>query len=394
MKHFYIFASMLAAALTVQAQQSYDIRLTQLASEDEAEIEEFTYNSRGLMETRSYVNYLASLYLIDTNTYNELGQLVSISTKQDLSYSYDPDQMIPIYRIDYQYDEKGRIIMRENANADNGEMIPSARIIYTYNDNGQMVREDTYWADELDAPFYYVLKSYNSRGQLTKEVEYQQDWAVRDIYNMMGQILYDYNTDGTLAKRTSYYVANTAYPEESLTLSNSERYTFEDGDIVSFDLLSATGFVNSRITFTYDTSVSADRIYYPYTPENSISYIELCKHKRLTEDVWASDINTGELTFSHTFNYSYEENPDGIHQAIGDNRPMTLNYNGQSRELNVNGAAIGANVRVVNAAGQTVKMTDVNADSRIDLSGLAAGTYIAVMHKPGCSPTAQKFIVR
>ena len=159
MKHFYIFASMLAAALTVQAQQSYDIRLTQLASEDEAEIEEFTYNSRGLMETRSYVNYLASLYLIDTNTYNELGQLVSISTKQDLSYSYDPDQMIPIYRIDYQYDEKGRIIMRENANADNGEMIPSARIIYTYNDNGQMVREDTYWADELDAPFYYVLKS-------------------------------------------------------------------------------------------------------------------------------------------------------------------------------------------------------------------------------------------
>ena len=73
---------------------------------------------------------------------------------------------------------------------------------------------------------------------------------------------------------------------------------------------------------------------------------------------------------------------------------MTLNYNGQSRELNVNGAAIGTNVRVVNAAGQTVKMTDVNADSRIDLSGLAAGTYIAVMHKPGCSPTAQKFIIR
>ena len=79
---------------------------------------------------------------------------MSIYTKQDLTYSYDPDQMIPIYRIDYKYDEEGRLIMRENANADNGEMIPSARITYTYNDKGQMEREDTYWADELDAPCY------------------------------------------------------------------------------------------------------------------------------------------------------------------------------------------------------------------------------------------------
>lgn len=394
MRKFYLFASMFAVVFAAQAQQDYDIRLIQTATSNEVEIEDFTYNDRGLMETRTYTNYLEALYLFDTHSYNELGQLVSITTEQDLSYSFDPTQLVPVYRIDYTYDEQGRIIVRENANAENGEMYPSARIVFTYDASGRLTREDTYWADEPDAPFYYVVKNYNSRGQLIKEVEYQQDWSVKGLYNLMGQLLYDYNIDGTLAKRSFYNATSTSNPEESLSLSNSEHFEYKDGDLTGYELHSGTGFVINRIEFNIDTSITADRIYYPYTMENSISRADLAKHKRLTEDVWSGDTNTGKLVLSHTINYTYEENPNGIRQIIGDNRPMNLTFDIHSRELNVSGADAGTSIRVVNAAGQTVKTAEMNNDSKVSLSDLPAGTYIAVVRKPGSTSTAQKFIVR
>ena len=98
--------------------QSVDEKLVGIQSSDDLEFYQFEYTDFFKIQTQSYKDIYNGMLSMDFHTYNEKNQLVSILTRQDLDHSYDPENLTDACRVDYQYDEQGNLVIRDNFNRD------------------------------------------------------------------------------------------------------------------------------------------------------------------------------------------------------------------------------------------------------------------------------------
>lgn len=395
MKHYLLLSSLFALSASAQAPKEV---LFSLGSSDQLEYTEFTYNEFSKVLTRTYIEYSESLLCVDTHTYDDKQQLTSILTEQDLTGGLDFEKLQPACRVDYQYDERGNRIGRDNFNRRNGQLEHSAHIAYNYDEDNRLVSEEQFWAFDPEAPFFRIVYTYNEEGQRVSAEEFQQDWFEKDVYKFSGRLEYYYDDEGRLDQTAYFYVTgrDAETGEDYVELMNTEQYYYSAaGDVSKHEVLSASGKVTNRETYYYDEDVPVEDVAYPATPEYVIGQLQYAKHKVTREEIFGTNLNTGELTYSHSMVYNYEPNTVGIDRVQADANGLTVDYNAESRSLRLEGNADGASVRIVSASGQTLLSTaTATGEHSISTGELTPGTYIAIVHKPGQGTVAQKFMVR
>lgn len=395
MKHYLLLSSLIALSASAQTPKEVLVSVT---TSDELEYTEFTYNEFSKVLTRTYIEYSESLLCVDTHTYDDKQQLTSILTEQDLTGGLDFEKLQPACRVDYQYDERGNRIGRDNFNRRNGQLEHSAHIAYNYDDDNRLLSEEQFWAFDPEAPFFRIVYTYNEKGQRVSAEEYAQDWFEKDVYKFSGRLEYYYDDEGRLESSPYFYVTgrDEETGEDYVELMSTDQYYYNAaGDVVKHEVLSGSGKVTNREAYYYDENVGKDEVAYPFTPEYKIGQLELSKHKLNKEEVWGTNLNTGELAFSHSVTYTYEPNTVGIDKVQADASNLMVDYNAESGSLRLEGNADGASVRIVSASGQTLLSTATATGERnISTGVLAPGTYIAIVHKPGQGTVAQKFMVR
>ncbi len=394
MRNLLVLASVCVFAAHAQTPREL---LVSMESSDELEFVEFDYTDFQKVKTQTYVSYMDGKLCVDMHEYNDKQQLVSILTMQDLDYGLDFNNLSQACRVDYAYDEAGNLTVRDNFNRDflSGELTQSARIVYSYDEKGRRTKEEQFWSFDLEKPFLRIFSTYNPEGQLVTTEEYQQDWGNKDLYSFSGRTDYTYDGQGRLVQTDYFYayVGNEETGELYTELVNSEKFYYdEEGDVVKHETLSASGRVTNREVFVYDTDTDVADVAYPVTPEYPVAQQKYSKHKVVSEEKWATDLNTDELFYSHSMLYNYESCIVGINVVRSD-RQVTMNYNPASREMVFDGDVSGASVRLVSASGQTL-LSHAAEGRSLSVANLVPGTYILLLQKPGQSPVAQKFVVK
>ena len=377
--------------------QTVDEKLVGIQSSDDLEFYQFEYTDFFKIQTQSYKDIYNGMLCMDFHTYNEKNQLVSILTRQDLDHSYDPDNLTDACRVDYQYDEQGNLVIRDNFNRDfsTGELTQSARIVYTYDEDGGCTTEEQFWMFDLEKPFLRLVKTYDEQGRLQKVEELQQDWYDKDTYYFSGRQTFTYDEEGRLVH--SEYGSATGEIDETtgeyLTeLINGENLNYNAaGDVESHEVLTKSGSVSTREVYTYDENVNAENVAYPVTPEFPVAQQQHSLHKVLSEEHWVTDMNSGDLVYTHTMNFSYEPTESAV-KALKYDSLLGVNYNPATSELVFNGNVEGAAVRLVSISGQTL-LTDC-VKGNISTADFTPGAYIVILTKAGQSPVSYKFLVK
>jgi hypothetical protein len=183
----------IALALPVFAQRNtneYSYYLSEIMADDMEENYLYTYNDN-CQVISAFNSPWGSSQTIDSMHYNELDQLVRIST-----YQHIDEEWRYVYYIDYTYNERGLRESRTNYNIFDG--IPNLGGVYTY------------FYDENDNLYYWELDfcgglfqkgdlTYNENNQVTQEIIYNYYSGDQEL-----RTDYEYDDQGNLILQTEY----------------------------------------------------------------------------------------------------------------------------------------------------------------------------------------------
>lgn len=225
-------------------------------SSGEDEVGTATYNSNG-----DLLKEVHGDYVVENNkyVYNAKNQLVEKTDKNG-------------HKIVYQYNGKGQLVS-ETTSYGEGDEKHTFKTVYTYDSEGRLIKEAESHTFTQDAMYMYDIKvsdkrkvtetdtieyTYDKNGRVIKEVITDQELArepqllIEDDVNTI-EILYEYNVEGKLIKKTrAYEVTNYYYDangylmgEYSVDFDEVYKYTYDkDGNCVQKE--------SSGKTYTYE----------------------------------------------------------------------------------------------------------------------------------------------
>lgn len=408
MKKFYSLALLAAVSLGAFAQQEENASLyletyeAQMAFESDVEdtYSIFYYNEANLMDSMAWSDG-ASIHS-NGYGYDGNGNLVRMRNYTVTQDAFETT-VTPGFLIEYDYDEEGRIIERRNYNVDYlnpGQVALDGRIVYSYDEaNGNLLKETVYvmvWNEAgtgKDEAFGYTVEySYDENNRLVKKSTYGNadvDGESTEI-NETSRVEYTYDDQGRLFETLEYVLQESG--TALMLTQKSDRTYDENGNIYAIK-----GYQNrggaidnpywvgaSETRFTYDESVSAEGVVYPYHREaayglsqSQLDVFSTAKNLIVKDSTWLEFDGAG-WNLSDIGDYTYSEGrptrPNtGAVESVDSADEVTMVVVGG--RVYLYGVEEGAIVNIYDAAGRVV-LSASYTEAGIPVERVAPGVKI------------------
>ena len=262
--------------------QIWDYNYSDVIGTSMLSINKFDYTYGGLVETKD------SLY------YDANGNITKIATWQN----FDGEWSYVCY-VEYTYNEQNLRATRKNYNNFDNTMELGGTYYYNYDVNGKM----TDWRLEFfDFEEYQKgVIEYNEAGQKVSETIQQYDFETYYLRNNQ-LIEYEYDGYGNLVNEVEYYYSEL----DERVPSIYKHYDYDDfGNCIQFEQTTASGQVQERRVYTYDTSVLAENIFYYSNPEKDFPALHQMNNMLKSFEYYAENDN-GELVYVIDYIFDYE----------------------------------------------------------------------------------------
>ena len=383
MRKFLLIAAMVMFALPTFAQ---NYRLSNIFSEDGMESWTYVY-SDATGTNLVCINELDNLStpageFIDSIFYDERGNITRLATWQ--KYWGDAPNLADYYGewiyscyVDYEYDENNNRISRKNYNDFYDGYGPQlgGDQRYTYDADGKM----TEWVMIfMDIEFQKVIFEYNEEGYKTAET--MQAYSF-ETYNMENQTLmeYEYDDNNNMIRSNEFY-----WEAENWVLKTSKVYEYDEfGNCLQMEHVTPAGTVQERRAYTYDTSISADNVFYYSNPEDDYPQLPAAKNNLLRTFAYWAQNDSQELVFVTTYVMEYEA-IDGA-DAVEEVAFASNVYPNPAQDFVTVESSDADYVEVVDVYGRVMFSSEMNETVKVDMSEFASGIYFVKLQANGAT---------
>lgn len=371
-----IFTLACMGAMSAQAQKLY-LR----AVENDVDRYDYRYNDLEKLDS-VWFNDPEGFHHYDLWEYDEQGRQIR-TTGHDL--------LDPLYGkyswtsyVDYQYDDKGDMVMRENFNNFGDGFMQGGELTYLY-DNQHRLTEVVYkmnrYGTEEKNPFQHDYYTYDDLGHLTsKYIERCDPFEPSDMWpSYRIEYIYD-ETTGLLLSQT---VINM---EDQIGEAVSEKTEYEydaAGNVLqaAYYSVNSIGQYVKQATdeYVYDLNTSASNLIFPVDLEHQDFVHESAKNMITQKKYWGINMMSEEFELLATFNYTYSKAAYGSGVSAS-----TIKGNGNNLKLAAcDGCMLtltGDNInnhmaRIYDMNGKMVLQEMVN-HSQVNVISLSRGLYI------------------
>lgn len=367
MKKLLLLLATACASVAVQAQKTHV--LSSIISDSDAEKMLYFYDEEQKLDSTW------SDFRVDQQTfskkfiYDDKGQLVRLNGYQILD---GDDFFTNTIRIDYTYDEKGRMATRINYNRDpfGTEYLMGGIYEYVYGEDGYLKQRLGYLDVEKKHQFERSEFVYSADGKILSEDMYHINSA-GETY--VSGIDYKYTDAGKLKLKMLKALDRKT---DEIYCCGGEEFTYNDeGDVVGWiRYANSPSNPSQKSAFKHDPNMLTADVVLPENPEEINEVALNTTHVIAADSVYTMDMQTGTLFFYGVYNYTYEAiNPSGITDAKAYEEVMQV-YLSDNRMM-VNGVNEGEVVRVFDMAGNLVKQENYQTASGIDVASMPAGVY-------------------
>lgn len=381
MRKFLLIVAMVMFALPTFAQ---NYRLSNIFSEDGMESWTYVY-SDATGTNLVCINELDNLSTpageyIDSIFYDERGNITRLATWQKYwgdSPNIPYGEWIYACFVDYEYDENNNRTSRKNYNDFYDGYGPQlgGDQRYTYDADGKM----TEWVMIfMDIEFQKVIFEYNEEGYKTAET--MQAYSF-ETYNMENQTLmeYEYDENNNMIRSNEFY-----WEAENWVLKTSKVYEYDEfGNCLQMEHVTPAGTVQERRAYTYDTSISADNVFYYSNPEDDYPQLPAAKNNLLRTFAYWAQNDSQELVFVTTYVMDYEaiDGDDAVEEvAFASNV-----YPNPAQDFVTVESSDADYVEVVDVYGRVMFSSEMNETVKVDMSEFASGIYFVKLQANGAT---------
>jgi hypothetical protein len=381
MRKFLLIAMVLFALPTFA--QNYNMRLANIFSEDGFESWDYVYSSEkgtNLVCINEVEFVTPANEFIDSIFYDERGNITRLATWQKYwgeSPNIPYGEWIYACFVDYEYDENNNRISRKNYNDFYDGYGPQlgGDQRYTYDADGKM----TEWVMIfMDIEFQKVIFEYNEEGYKTAET--MQAYSF-ETYNMENQTLieYEYDDNNNMIRSNEFF-----WEAENWVLKTSKVYEYDEfGNCLQMEHVTPAGTVQERRVYTYDTSISADNVFYYSNPEDDYPQLPAAKNNLLRTFAYWAQNDSQELVFVTTYVMDYEavDNDDAVEEvAFASNV-----YPNPAQDFVTVESSDADYVEVVDVYGRVMFSSEMNETVKVDMSEFASGIYFVKLQANGAT---------
>lgn len=360
--------------------QNYTMRASGIMAEDGWEAWDYIYatpEGTDLICINKH-DFIDQLEIIDSVFRDENGYIQRLSTWQLI----EGEWKLACY-CDYTYNEMGLRTSRTNYNNFSSGLELGGIYTYEYDENGTMTNWQLSFAGIDD--WQKATISFNEKGLKEAEVILQYNFST--YYHEQQYITeFEYDDNGNNT-RVIEFVAN----ESGTMATNSIReYEYDDlGNCVMEQQLTAGGTVQERIIYTYDTSVSSEKIYYYENPELDWPRLPQVKNLLKSFEYWAQNQDNGELVHAADYLYLYEVIAED--DAVEEVAFNTNIYPNPTQDFVMVESSDADYVEVVDIYGRVMFSSEMNETVKVDMSEFASGIYFVKL-QAGDATSVQKIM--
>lgn len=304
-----------------------------------------------------------SYKVTDSCHYNGNGDLVKLAGWQ---YFLNTGITKNVYYVEYTYDNNHNVTSRTNYNNINGEWALGGVYNYTYNSNNQITLTTLTMMDVIFQKIEYIYQN----GNLYREIWYNYDFSGDRLYPYE-TLTYSYNDNNQVVE-----VIDSVYDEYGSyewVYEGQETYAYNGNDLTEYHKYNSNGREIKRRVFDYGDMLQSD-VLMPWHPD--IDRPDLYTnntHAYTREAYWALDADY-RLQYICDYVYSYIPiNMQGINQA--EVASINIYPNPTTGIIRLSGIDKPTKAMLFDNIGRVVMKLTIDADSQIDLSKLARGTY-------------------
>lgn len=365
MKKTALFLIMTLTIGLIQAQKKY--QLNSMVAESGGETMLYFYNDQQKVDSTWSESIADKLTLSQKFIYNNKGQLVRIKGYQILD---GDDFFTNTIRIDYTYDEQGRIASRVNYNRDpyGYEYLRGGTYEYIYGEDGFLKTRNGYWDEARKKKFERAEYSFNTDGSIKSENMFQINSAGETYISGAD---YKYSKDGKLVlKMLKALNRNINEPY----YCGGEQFTYnEAGDVIEWVKYSTSpSDPSQKGVFTY-TDLHTTDIVFPINPESTNEVALNSVHGIAQDSVYTMDMQTGILMLYDVFNYSYASAKGSEITNPFTAKELLWAYIANDKVF-INGVKDGEIIRIYDASGNLLKQNNYRPEG-IDMAAMPSGIY-------------------
>ncbi len=390
----FLLIAMVMFALPVFS-QNYTMRLAHLYSDDNYQVWDYIYPSAEstkltCINETDFISNPADEF-IDSITYDERGNITKLSTWQKywgdpLEYpnmaEYYGKWINPCY-VAYEYNENNLLISRKNYNNfHDGYGFELGGIQrYNYDEAGRM----TDWSMEFVVEEYQkCIIEYNEEGLKILETMQQYNFSTYYLENQTS-VEYEYDENGNLVREAEF-----AWEEGMWVPGMVRNYEYDEyGNCITSEQKTASGTVQERKVYTYDTSISAENVYYFPNPEDDFPQLPELKSLLKSFDYYAQDDNYN-LVFVTTYMLDYEVGEFAM--SVEEETTLASSvYPNPTQDFVMVESSEADYVEVVDVYGRVMFSSEMNETVKVDMSGFASGIYFVKL-QAGDATSVQKIM--
>ena len=237
------------------------------------------------------------------NGFSEEYKYTSLELLDKIWYNYDDGTRALAYSYNYNTDGTLKVFTNH---------LDGTIIQYTYDAHGRFISSHETNSALNSHSLGYTIDTYDAEGRVAESTTYikylsSTGWTVQDVEKG-----YEYNSNGTLRKETTYYIPGNAHLAEYY-YDNFNRITKTDFRADDFRLISnysylSSGSRTSSLIGSFTSTVGSSTTTYNYTYDSNGNITKITKGD--TETTYTYD-DLGQLTKEHsgrvTKSYTYDD---------------------------------------------------------------------------------------
>ncbi len=353
--------------------QNYTMRMANIFSEDGAEAWDYVYTdtiNTSLVCINEH-DFLTPTECIDSIFLDERGNITKLATWQEVE-----GQWVAACYVEYTYDERDLRTSRTNYNNFGYGWELGGVYTYNYDEEGRMIE----WALEFIIPEYQkAIIEYDENGLKTAETIQQYNFST---YYMEPSFStdYEYDENGNCVREEEF-----AYEAEVWTPKIVRVYEYdENGNCVIAEKRTPTGTVQEKQVYTYDTSISAENVYYYENPEDDYPQLPKVKANLLKKFEFYAQNDESALTYVTTYHLNYESCGSGT-DAVEEVEFNSNIYPNPAQDYVMVESSEADYVEVVDVFGRVVFATEMSETVKVDMSEFASGIYFVKLQANGAT---------
>ena len=371
----FLLIAMVMFTLPVFA-QNYTMRLANVYSDDGFESWDYVYS--GATNTDlvciNEIDFTTNTEFIDSLFYDERGNIIKLAAWQKVEGEWRY-----AYYVAYTYDENNLKTSRENYNNFGNGFELGGIYRYYYDEEGRM----TDWALEFFGIDEYLkgIIEYNEDG--LKDTETMQQYSFESYY-LENQFLteYKYDANNNVERINEFVWEAGSWTTQAFKLHEYDEY----GNCLVAEQTTASGTVQERKVYTYDTSISADKIYRYPNPEDDYPQLPESKSLLKTFEYWAQNDDMN-LSYVTTYVMDYEVIADAIEEVSFSSSV----YPNPAQDFLMIESSEADYVEVVDVYGRVMFSSEMSETVKVDMSEFASGIYFVKM-QAGDATSVQKIM--